>query len=349
MMADAAKYIMGITKEGNILNLAVEDIVGQQLNKFSGWTCNAGVQSLYIDYDGSMWLANCAGGHMNPNKLSKGITKEWGYVGDINKNEYNWPKNPIICPYSSCGCGADLCVSKNSQSVEVPVNSIKNINIIQSETNLVSLSMNYDWPKHILWDIGRWCNYSCSYCWYWVHNKTDPHKKLDIMKRVVDQVHDNWSDNKMIRWSFGGGEPTVNPDFLPLIEYIKGLGDYVLAVSNGSRNAEYYTQLAYAVDCVQLSLHFEFWKSDNFINNVAAILRVFKERKDGWMDIKIMCTPGSVKEGIYWRDYFNKMIDEVVAGDRWLGYAACVPIRDKEDSGILVIYSDDELELLNKV
>jgi organic radical activating enzyme len=346
-MAEAAKYILGITRDGKELNLAVEDVVGRQLNRFLGWTCNAGVQTLYIDYDGSVWVANCAGSHMNPNFLSKDITKEWGYVGDIFKDNYNWPKGPTICPFSSCGCGADICASKNSQSVKTPSNSVKNINPVTSDTELVSLSMNYHWPKHILWDIGRWCNYSCSYCWDWVHNKTDPHKKLDVMKRVVDQVHDNWSGTEMIRWSFGGGEPTVNPDFLPLVEYIKGRGDYVLTVSNGSRNPEYYAKLARVVDCIQLSVHFEYWKSDNFVLNVDTILKSFKDRGHGWMDVKIMCKPGLVQEGIDWRNTFNSMIDQVAANGRWLGYATCVPIRDKDDGGELVGYSQEEITLLN--
>jgi len=116
-----------------------------------------------------------------------------------------------------------------------------------------------------------------------VHNKTDPHKKLDVMKRVVDQVHDNWSGPEMIRWSFGGGEPTVNPDFLPLVAYIKSRGDYVLTVSNGSRNPEYYAKLARVVDCIQLSVHFEYWKSDNFVLNDRYNTQGI-QRTRAWMD-----------------------------------------------------------------
>ena len=101
------------------------------------------------------------------------------------------------------------------------------------------------------------------------------------------------------------------------------------------------------VDCIQLSVHFEYWKSDNFVLNVDTILKSFKDRGHGWMDVKIMCKPGLVQEGIDWRNTFNSMIDQVAANGRWLGYATCVPIRDKDDGGELVGYSQEEITLLN--
>jgi hypothetical protein len=342
------KYIYAITKDGLEEKYAVEDMVSQNLNRFMGWTCNAGIQSLYIDYDGSVWVANCAGAAANPNSKFQFVEKQWGYVGDIFKDTYKWKQSPVICPWSSCGCGADICLSKNSQRTKVPHNQIDNQNKTTSEHKLVAVGMDYHWPKHILWDIGRWCNYSCSYCWPDVHNKTDPHKKLDVMKRVVDRVHNEWASGEMIRWSFGGGEPTVNPDFLPLVEYMKSKGDYVLTVSNGSRNKDYYTKLAAVVDCLQLSVHFEFWKSDVFVENVEAIIAAFVQRGYGWLDIKIMCKPGTVAEGQYWMEEFNSMFESYNKQHRYLGYATCVPIRDLEDSGKMVNYSDLELDLISK-
>ena len=168
------------------------------------------------------------------------------------------------------------------------------------------------------------------------------------MRRVVDRVHDAWSLGKMIRWSFGGGEPTVNPDFLPLVEYIKGRGDYVMTVSNGSRGVEYYQRLARSVDCLQLSLHSEFWKPEQFRRNAEAILDVFKKQARGWLDIKIMCKPGFVKEAQVLMGEFNRMISHRESpGAPRLGSAVCVPIRDINDGGELTpIYSPEELRLL---
>ena len=349
------KYITAMDKDGLEHHYAVEDVVGQQLNRFKGWTCNAGIQTLYIDYDGSVWVANCAGAANNPNTKALGhISEEWGYVGDIFLDDYTWPTRPVICPMTSCGCGADICTSKAAQPAPMRYNSIMPLRNATSSTHLISMGMNYPWDKHVLWDIGRWCNYSCSYCWPDVHNKTDPHKKLDVMIKTVDRVVDEWAGGKQIRWAFGGGEPTVNPDFLPLMEHIRNRGGYILVVSNGSRNPEYYTKLANAIDCMQLSVHFEFWKSDNFVNNIHAVLDAYKKKNGGWLDVKLMCKPGIVREAVEWKNKFTEIFETNTRpnpkfrnGQEKQGYATLVPIRGLNDSGELVGYDPEELELLN--
>lgn len=351
----SVKYIEAIDKQGHVHHYSVEDLVSQRLNRFKGWTCNAGMQTLYIDYDGSVWVANCAGAANNPNSKALGhISEEWGYVGDIFQDDYTWPTKPVICPFSSCGCGADVCTSKVAKAVPMRYNMISPRKEIESATNLVAVGMNYPWEKHVLWDIGRWCNYSCSYCWPDVHNKTDPHKKLDVMKKTVDRVVDEWAGGGHVRWAFGGGEPTVNPDFLPLMEYIRSRGGYMLVVSNGSRNTDYYYKLAWAVDCIQLSAHFEFWKPEQFSKNIESIMKAFKDKKGGWMDVKLMCKPGIVHEMQEWKRKFDAIMDDpenqrVNPGSGRLnrqGGVVLTPIRSLDDSGEMVKYDPSELEIL---
>lgn len=353
----APKYLTAIDKDGIPKECSVEDLIAARQNRFKGWTCNAGLQTLYIDYDGTVWIANCAGAVNNPNTNAIGhISEEWGYVGTILEDDYTWPTKPVICPMTSCGCGADVCTSKAAQPVTLRYNHVELIRPVQSETNLVSVSMNYPWPKHVLWDIGRWCNYSCSYCWPSVHNKTDPHKKFDVMKQAVDRVVDEWAGGGHVRWAFGGGEPTVNPDFLPLIEYIRNRGGYILVVSNGSRNTDYYYKLAWAVDCMQLSLHSEFWKPEQFVKNIESILKAYKDKGGGWLDIKMMCKPGIVREMVEWKQKFeeifnddnNKRINPQSRRLNTQGCAVLTPIRDLNDSGELTDYDPEELELLRK-
>ena len=39
---------------------SVDEVIANNLNKWKDWKCSAGVRSLYIDYDGNVWIANCA-------------------------------------------------------------------------------------------------------------------------------------------------------------------------------------------------------------------------------------------------------------------------------------------------
>ena len=68
------------------------------------------------------------------------------------------------------------------------------------------------------WNLGKRCNYDCSYCPSEIHDNTSPHTNIEILKETVDKLA---SLGKSIRLSFTGGEPTVNPAFIPFANYIK--------------------------------------------------------------------------------------------------------------------------------
>lgn len=328
------KYLTATAKDGTQIFYDVEDMIAQDLNRFQGWDCDAGLESLYIDYDGSVWIANCAGARANPNSRHPDLKEKFGYVGSIMEDQYRWPEKSVICPFRHCGCGADIPVTKRGK---------------KSETNLVSVKRTGPWPRFVQWDLGRWCNYSCSYCWPDVHNKTDPHKTFEVMRRAVDRIHQEWSDGFRTQWSFGGGEPTINPEFIDIVEYLHQHGDYISLVTNGSRSEDYYRRLSKSVDSVQFSLHFEFWKREVFERNVQALLDEFHGRGHGWVEIKIMAKPNHVVESFELQKHFNDMIEKNARGSRWFGYATCVPLRGMEDSTQITVYSQEELRLLRNL
>ena len=339
-------YLKALTTDRTQRAYRVEDLVAQGLNRFRDWTCNAGVQTLYIDYDGSVWIANCAGAPNNPNHLApQPLDQQWGHVGSIITDSYAWPTNPVICPFDYCGCGADICASKCAQPVPLEPNQIHNITPVQSLTDLVALGLQQQLDKHVLWDLGRWCNYDCSYCWSYVHNKTDRHKELTLMSAAVDRIMAEWSGGSRPRWAFGGGEPTVNPSFLPLLSHISSYGCDIMVVSNGSRSSDYYRELAQHTFNIHLSVHFDFWNSANFTRNVRAILEVFRERGQGFLDIKLMCRPGRVSEARRWKSYYAWLLSEFSGRGVDRGAASMVPIRD-ETGGMMVGYEPAELAML---
>ena len=198
--------------ENGLAAASVEDLVSSRLNFFRGWHCEAGLENLYIDFDGRVWVANCAGSRAYQ---WDDIEKAWGYLGNID-TKFQLPTSNVICPYASCGCGSDIVTTKyrgdkpiqffdkNYQQATVDLAQLKNMS---------ALKTNYPMHKQILWDIGRFCNYNCSYCWPAIHNMTDPHKSLEVFCRTADYLIDNWAMGGQIRWYFGGGEPTLNPNF----------------------------------------------------------------------------------------------------------------------------------------
>ena len=79
----------------------------------------------------------------------------------------------------------------------------------------------------VTWDLGRRCNYDCTYCPVHRHDNFSPHATLDELKSNTDFLYEyidtymEYRTNKDASISFTGGEPTVNPNFIPFIKYLK--------------------------------------------------------------------------------------------------------------------------------
>ena len=73
------------------------DIIKKQLNQFKGWTCNAGLESLMINWDGEVHRATCRVG---------------GSLGNIYQGTFVAPSDPVICTRDWCTCAADIPLTK---------------------------------------------------------------------------------------------------------------------------------------------------------------------------------------------------------------------------------------------
>jgi len=106
----------------------------------------------------------------------------------------------------------------------------------------------------IEWNIGKRCNYDCSYCPASIHDNSSPHTDIEILKATVDKLT---TLGKPIRLSFTGGEPTVHPKFAELIKYCNHKGiNWISVTTNGTLPYEFYASLN--VDQLVFSLHLEY-------------------------------------------------------------------------------------------
>lgn len=82
-------------------------------------------------------------------------------------------------------------------------------------------------PFLITWDLGRRCNYDCSYCPSHRHDNFSAHASLEELQSTTDflfaymSLISQYRKNKDFHISFTGGEPTVNPNFVSFAKYIK--------------------------------------------------------------------------------------------------------------------------------
>jgi len=117
------------------------------------------------------------------------------------------------------------------------------------------------WPHQgsvkIEWNLGKRCNYDCSYCPSSIHDNSSLHTDIEILKKTVDKL---MTLGKPVRLSFTGGEPCVHPKFLELVKYCKHVGiTWVSVTTNGTLPYEFYSALE--ADQIVFSIHLEYdWK-----------------------------------------------------------------------------------------
>ena len=109
------------------------------------------------------------------------------------------------------------------------------------------------------WNLGKRCNYDCSYCPSVIHDNSSPHTSIDILESTVDKLCEL---NKPLRISLTGGEPCVHPDIEDFLEYLKRKNIFwVNITTNGTRPSTWYLHNEMFFNHMIFSLHFEYdWK-----------------------------------------------------------------------------------------
>lgn len=87
---------MGVWTEDGYKEINSDFLVARQQNTFLGWTCYAGVDSIYIDFDG---------------KIYAGVCLNQGSIGHI-ADSLPFRSMPMTCAINWCTCNTDIPVRK---------------------------------------------------------------------------------------------------------------------------------------------------------------------------------------------------------------------------------------------
>jgi len=147
------------------------------------------------------------------------------------------------------------------------------------------------WPHQdsvkVEWNLGKRCNYDCSYCPSVIHDNFSPHTDIEILKATVDKLAEI---GKPVRISLTGGEPTVHPKIDDLIEYIKSKGFWLSVSTNGTRKPVWYA--VQTVDQYMFSIHFEH-DYNKVIHTIQAVLSMLHGTH---FLVNVMCHQDKMKE-----------------------------------------------------
>lgn len=129
--------------------------------------------------------------------------------------------------------------------------------------------------KFIEWKIHNVCTYDCSFC-------GDNHKdgsqrwfSLEKYKEYADKIIE--SCNGMPFWiQFTGGEPTLYPDLLELMQYFKQKGGWISIITNGTRSLRWWEEAKkmQVIDFLQITYHSE--QTSNY-KHISDIITLFHD------------------------------------------------------------------------
>lgn len=298
-----------IDKEDNFARMGVEQIHSNELNKWHGWHCSAGLRNLYIDYDGNVFRGVCrVGGWIGCIYTTTGLTN----VTPLRENKW------ITCTKEMCSCGADMAVPKSKDETLAVKFFTKSAKIssefkLNNTVDTLSPIAVYDHSledfRLVTWEIGRRCNFDCWYCSENSHNNFAAQTNLATLESAYLRIN-NWARNERIKFNFTGGEPTVYSDYLPFVKILKSYDHIIMTTTNGSHSVNYYSELAEFSD-ICFSIHLEYVKKfgkEKFLKSIRAAVETRNKAKAAgtsarfnWIGVRIMLDPGnqSIAEEFY--------------------------------------------------
>lgn len=189
--------------------------------------------------------------------------------------------------------------------------------------------------KFIEWKIHNVCNHDCGFCDARHKDGSQRWLTLEKYKQHIDKLAKECEGAPY--WiQLTGGEPTLMPELLDLIRYIKYKGGYVSMISNGSRTIRWWKELKEEklLDYLFLTYHSE--QTDDY-KHVAQIINIFHTEP-----IEVICLItheiNSIDKAFEAREYFIKNTGAIVT--------LKAMVIGKYD--IYQLYSKEQLEFLKK-
>lgn len=122
---------------------------------------------------------------------------------------------------------------------------------------------------HICWMLHNHCNHRCSYCDKSNWGGDHPWPKIEDAFRFFETVLRHYSDRR-ITVSFSGGEPTLWPDLITLIKWLRERDITVGMTSNGTKGPAYFREISPMLQWLSLSFHPQFTEPGRFTETVLA-------------------------------------------------------------------------------
>jgi len=186
----------------------------------------------------------------------------------------------------------------------------------------------------INWFLGKRCNYDCSYCSPHTHDQVSPFINQSSAENFIKNISENIKNkNQRIKWIFTGGEPFIDPAFVPLLKLIKnsGVSEQVNVTTNGSLPLTTYQNVSELVNGITISLHPE--RSDEEIDQTIDKIISLSTTTSIRIAVNLMFASGRI-------DRYQQIIDTLKKNNIWFVLRR---INWTEESSNLSPFVNDQL------
>ena len=183
------------------------------------------------------------------------------------------------------------------------------------------------------WMLGNVCNYNCSYCNSEYKSGTKRFFDLQVYIDTCDKIiKESNEQGKKVWFKFTGGEPTLYPSLIKLLQHIKNTGNYNYLITNGSRTMRFWEELkeSNCVDFIAISHHVD---QKSSIEHTIDLVNLFVDTGTVVI-VNITCPTTHFNLAV---NHYNTIYETV---------PVIVNLMHIMDSGELSEYTDEQREIL---
>lgn len=129
---------------------------------------------------------------------------------------------------------------------------------------------NPDHARTVLvdWMLGNSCNFACSYCPGNLHDGSIRWQSAEAVLGLFDAIREHYIQRlgRNVWIQFTGGEPTMHPRIVELLQEASDRGFSASLISNGARTLRFWQRIRDHLDSAILTYHSEFVVHPHFLD-----------------------------------------------------------------------------------
>jgi organic radical activating enzyme len=164
------------------------------------------------------------------------------------------------------------------------------------------IKIEKDGPKtfFVCWTLHDFCNFRCSYCPPGLNQGNRRAVTFEHVKKFYTVLRSKIGTETKLIIAFSGGEPTLHPEFIEIVKFLREHNCEVTMTTNGGKGLDWWEEIEPHIVNLVISYHPEF---SNF-NKIYEKVKFLSETC--WVNVDFMMDPTRWDEVVGYANEFKK-------------------------------------------